>query len=232
MNSDRLKLSEITEQSLSSLVCSYFVCETCYFVDGDRKRSQTGHPCSVCNTPSDGGHFYFHINIFILIDLIQDAFHSSPREMPFLSGTDGKEARRVSVILFFCTLREALLENLIWNLCLAKKLSNPIIKRLLADNRFHIQKQSKLFPSLTEVKWEEALQRLTESGFNDYQQLDKFIEAIVESRNHFVHRGSIFSTTDEMAEDCLSKTGLLIDLYVELHNEYVHSLYMKNIKPN
>lgn len=225
-----LKISKIKSQSLSSLTCDHRVCRTCHIVDRNYERSRTGFPCPFCGTSSRIGLLYFHLQIHTLINLIQEAFHASPNKNLFTTQSEGRTAQSISVIIFYCTLREALLENLIVELCSARNIPKDIFDRLMSDNRTHIQKQNKLFPSLTGKKWKEAIKKANKENGKDYEELDDFVASTVEMRNQFVHRGNKFSINPITAEKCLENIPLLISFYVDLHNIYVHPIYMGTLK--
>lgn len=217
---------QITKQSLSSLICDHQICEHCHIVDRDKGRGRVGHKCPKCGIPSKGGHMYFHLNIHTLINLMQEAYHSEPNKNFVDEYSGGKDSHNISIVLFFCTLRESLLDNFIYKLCTAKCLPGGVIDRLLTDNRFHIQKQNNLFPSLTGEKWEEAVDSLNEQHNIDYKSIDKFVKETVKARNKFVHRGSSYGITQELTKDCLDNIWPIINLYVGFHNKYIHPLYM------
>ena len=111
----------------------------------------------------------------------------------------------------------------------AQNISEGVAKRLLADNRFHIQKQDKLFRALTNIKWSEAISRLNEKSKYDHKQLDEFVMGTVRARNEFIHEGSKWSIDSDMSTECLNNTKGLIFTYVGLHNEFVHPYYLKSL---
>ena len=109
------------KQSLSTLTSNYLICENCKIVDKNFERIKKGSPCLICDSNSSGGVLYFKISIHILIDLIQEAYHSAN----LITGVEklykGESSHDISVIIFFCTLRESLLDNLIRELLNAQK---------------------------------------------------------------------------------------------------------------
>lgn len=224
--------TKITKQSLSSLLCDHQVCESCHIVDRDKSRCQVGKKCSTCGTPSTSGYMYFHMNIHTLINLMQEAYHSEPNENLVDEYSAGKESHQISTVLFFCTLRESLLDNFLYKLCIAQELPAGVVDRLFSDNKFHMQKQNNLFPSLTGDKWKKAVDILNAQHVIDYVELDDFLVEAVNARNKFVHRGSKYNITQEMTESCIKNISPLINLYVGFHNNYIHPIYITRLNSN
>jgi len=114
-----MDITEVTGQPLSSLVSDQLICKDCHIVDRDHERSRVGYACPTCGKASEGGRLYFSINIHILVDLIQESYHSSATST---SGRlyEGVGSHDISVIIYFCTLRETLLDKFITELLLAQ----------------------------------------------------------------------------------------------------------------
>ena len=222
-----MDITKIKEQPLSTLLAAFFECQQCRIVDGHMERGGK-FECPTCMKINNGGRIYFHINIHILIDLIQESYHSANVESGVAKLYKGKGAHDISVIIFFCTLRETLLENLIIRLIQAQNLSEGVSDRLFKDNRFYILKQDKLFKSLTNIKWSEAISKLSIENDLDYKEIDKFVSDIAEVRNKFIHEGSKWSIDRDLSTSCIKNLWGLINLYVGLHNTYVHPYY-KNL---
>ncbi len=72
-----MQLSEINNQRISTLNCDNLICQNCGVVDRQHRRMQHGFPCPSCGNPSDRGRLLFSINFHILVDLTQEAFHST-----------------------------------------------------------------------------------------------------------------------------------------------------------
>jgi hypothetical protein len=219
----KFDITEIVSQPLSSLTCDFLICLNCRIVDRDQGRIRVGHRCPECGHPGEGGRLYFSINVRILIDLIQEAFHGNAHRL-----NKQLNANNISVVIFFCVLREALLENLIMELFVIHQIPQGVRERLLADNRLHSQKQNKLFKSLTGVTWKEAISAVDEHAQLDYSQLDEFVKQAVDHRNRFIHRGSQWSIDRSLSQSCLENAWGLVNLYVSLHNTYVHPHYSKD----
>jgi len=215
--------------SLSTVIANYLECQQCRILDRNTERMRNGYICPICGYISEGGRLYFHVNIHILIDLIQESFHSANLGNVTERLYEGDGPQNISVIIFFCTLREALLDNLINHLMKAHKLSADISERLLSDNKFHIQKQDKLFKSLSGIKWKDAIKLLNEESKLNYKKIDDFVVSVVKIRNDFIHDGVKWSINKELSTKCMNNISGLIKLYTELHNSYVHPHYNKNL---
>jgi len=223
-------ITELKHQSLGLVLDDFQICQYCHIVDRDSDRIMVGHPCSNCGKPSPSGRGYFNLSVNSLINLMQEFFHKDHPEKPSRSdlelyGVSSKKNSKVAVVIFFVTLREVLLETLLYDLIIAQNLPGNVCKRLFADSPMHSQRMEKLFPSLTGVKWKKALQTLNRKCELDYIELDSFMRKTVEARNKFLHKGSKYAITEKMAEECLRNIFPLLNLHVYLHNEYVFPYY-------
>ena len=210
------------------LVSDQLICQNCHVVDRDRERSRVGYPCPTCGKESESGRLYFSINIHIIIDLIQESYHAEPSNA---NGRlyEGVGSHDISVVIYFCTLRETLLDKLITELLIAKEIPEGVCERLLSDNKLHIQKQHKLFCSLTNEKWKDAVAQISQGVQLDYIKIDEFVVEAVKARNNFIHEGSKWSIDRVLSTDCLKNIYGLINLYVGLHNKYVHPIYKNRL---
>ena len=222
-----MNITEITNQPLSSLVSGQLVCQECHIVDQNHERMRAEYTCPTCGKSCGGGRLFFSINIHILVDLIQEAYHSTSAENKNGRLYEGVESHDISVIIYFCTLRETLLDKFITELLHAQEIPRGVCERLLSDNKFHMQKQDKLFRSLTDVKWKDAISNLSDNSKLNYCEIDDFVLSAVKARNSFIHEGSKWSIDRELSTSCMKNIWGLINLYVGLHNLYVHPLYEK-----
>jgi hypothetical protein len=222
------EILEIKSQKLSLLLADFQICRACRVVDRDWERLRVGHPCGVCGKPSEAGLMYFHISIHILINLMQEAFHSPPvihdGETDVAIETD---AHNISVLLFFSTLREMLMNNFITHICSASKIPVGVYNRLLSDNRTYMQRQEKLLPSLTGKKWEQLIKEENEKVEIDFKSMNVFLVKSMEKRNRFMHEGAKWGIDRGIAEGCIINIWPLLNFYVCIHNRFVHSVDMK-----
>ena len=204
-------------------VLSWQLCEFCKIVDKDRSRSTVGHICSVCGIPSKGGHMYFGASVYLIVDLIKNAFTSEHKVEHSDTSLEYKlNTHYISVLLFFCTLRELL--SLITDLCISQKIPENIYDLITSDNKLHIQKQDKLFKSLTGSTWSSALKEIDETTSSNYAELNKKVQKLVDLRNHFAHKGSSWDINEDTGIECIANISQLIKMYVELNNKYVHKM--------
>ena len=224
-------VTDIKHQSLGLVLADFHICQHCHIIDRDNNRMMVGHPCSNCGTPSPAGRSYFNLSVHSLINLMQEFYHkdqskqdATPRDELFGKVLTKKNSR-LAVIIFFATLREVLLENLLYDLMIAQELPGNICKRLFSDSFTHKQRLDKLFPSLSGVTWKKAIKNVSAKCELDYIELDNFIEKVVKARNRFLHEGKKWAIKEEMAEECLRRIWPLLNLHVYLHNEYVVPYY-------
>jgi hypothetical protein len=226
-----MDVKDITDQSLGSLLADFLVCPHCQIIDRDRERTRSGYKCSTCGMPGRGGRLYFESSILVLIDLMQEAFHSQPNRSIEESEGATYEAHNVSVVLFFCTLREVLMNWLIQHLFWALKIPERLQKRLVADSNTYSKKQNDLLPSLIGRKWRAAIESASHDAAMDYVELDGFLQKAVEARNKFMHEGRHWGINRTMANGCIDHTWPLLNLYVALHNKHVHPLVYRTANP-
>lgn len=211
-------LSSIDTQNASSLACLWFECLQCRTVDNDRERMRVGHACRSCGQAGDVARLYFPIIIHILVDLTHQAFHSNAPVGPI----NGPQTRSIGTIVFFCALREALLTHFLTCLMTTQGLSQDIMERLLSDNKLAHQRFGQLFKSVVGVKWDDAIKEISVGG-RDYSDVSTLMIRASEVRNKFMHRGSAWEATEEMAMRCVDDLPTLIRLFATLHNQYVTS---------
>lgn len=97
-----VKISEVTSQSLSTLVANFQVCRFCGIVDRDDARIKVGYSCPDCGKKGNGGLLYFGLPIHTLINLMQESFHQKPTQSGRLP-INGN-AHKLAVAICFCTL--------------------------------------------------------------------------------------------------------------------------------
>ena len=225
------EILEISNQSYSSLLCDFQICERCSLVDKFFNIKRYDSNCPVCNKHGNGGKLYFNFGVRSLIDLMQEVYNSKR----IISNIDDEKmevdsrAHYLSVIIFFITLREVLLQNFLDEVALIKNIPNSDYELLLSDNWNYSQKQNKLFKSLLNIKWEKAVEQANEKDEIDYLSLDKLLKKAVDTRNKFLHEGKSFIITKELAEECIINISSLINLYVRFHNDYVHPFYLDKV---
>lgn len=220
----------IKNQSYSTLLADFFICEHCHYVDKSIFRTFVGSKCSICKKPGDAGVIYFSSSITSLLNLIQEAYHSKF----IIYDEDENEkiekstnSHYLSIVLFFTTLREVLLQKLLDELYFVNELSKPIYERLLSDNRLYSQKQNKLFHDMTNYSWEEAIKMANSKDVIDYIKLNEFLKYVADERNYFLHKGNGFLITKELAESCILNLSPILNLYVRFHNDFVHPYYLR-----
>jgi hypothetical protein len=216
-------LLETKNERYSFLLADYQICQSCHVVDKDKSRTVVGYECPICHKRNQGGRFYFHMGILSLVDLIQEAYHS---EYIIDDTSFETPSHTVSIIIFYCALREALIHNFLNELAELMNIPSSLYSRLLSDNKTYAQKQNKLFPSFLELEWKQALVELSKNGNENYADLDIFLKKVADARNTFLHEGDRFVITKMLAVECIDNIDTLLRLYVDLHNHYVHPKYL------
>jgi hypothetical protein len=221
-------LSKIKDRALGEMLNVFYVCQKCRMVDSDHGRLEEGHRCAACGEPSAAGYSYYTTQVFSLITLMQEFYHTH-QDIPDDLGEKQNQwwagKIKLPLIIFFSTLRELLLNNLIYELFTARNIEADICERLLKDSPTHKQRLDKLFKTLAGEKWEAALKAIDKKEKTDFVRLDKFIMDVVNARNDFVHAGNTWGVKDEMADDCIRNLYAMLELHAHLHNYFVTPLY-------
>jgi hypothetical protein len=166
-----------------------------------------------------------HVGILILMDLMHESFHSAPQ----IEVVAGPQARRIGTVLFFCTLREALMNWFIDGQLNAQNVPERIAEQLLSDNKLAHQKFGQLFNSVTGDKWAVAVEKASQLEGRDFSKVSELMKAAALHRNNFLHNGVGWDMTDEFAETCYKQVHSLVCLFVALHNVYTHPIIRRNI---
>jgi hypothetical protein len=229
-----MRLSEVRESPHSAAIGYFYRCRHCLFIDRDTRRFGVGFPCPNCGVPGRGARLAYPMSILDLLDMMQAAY-VLPSGLQFEgqsldpNGEDGVRPYEwgeahgvVAVVLYFCTLREVLMTNLLDALCDAHQIPDQIADKLMKDHRLYMQKQGDLLPVLVGVKWKAMLRALGDSGHAGLEELDALVESAAKARNEFIHEGRQgASLSRAMATQCVDAGPALLRLYTALNNAYV-----------
>lgn len=218
------QLADIDRQSVSTLVCDFMICERCGTVDREHSRIVANSTCPACHRPAGIARLYYPINVHILVDLVQQSYHSEAPVNPI----GGPQAPNVGAILFFCTLREVLLTHFFLALLRAQRVPTPISEKLLDDNKLASQKFTSLFPVLVGKSWKEAVSEATSVDGIDFRSVSDLMLLAANIRNEFMHEGMGWTATREVATNCVNGMSALIRLFVALHNIHVRPHLREN----
>lgn len=219
-----VELAEIDCQATSSLICDFMICKCCGTVDREHSRMVKNSICPACHRPAGVARLYYPINIHILVDLVQQSYHSEAQISPIY----GPQASNVGTILFFSSLREALLNHFLVALLLAQQVPSPLIEKLLEDNKLASQKFAGLFSAVVGKSWKEAVIEASAFGGMDFNPISDLMLAVASIRNEFMHEGRGWAATREVSTNCVNGMPVLTKLFVILHNIYVHPLLDKS----
>ncbi len=98
-----------------------------------------------------------------------------------------------------------------------------IIDRLLSDNKLANQRFGQLFKSVVGSKWRVAVEEVSTEGCS-FVAVSELMIIASEVRNDFMHTGSAWQATEELATDCVNNLPMLTHLFAELHNHYVRPI--------
>ena len=205
-----IKLADIQGQSLSSLVCDFMICKRCGIVDRERSRIIANSQCPACHESAGIACLYFGLNISILLDLIQQSYHSATPKAEAL----GPQSSDVAVVLFFCALREALLNNLLAYLETGgTSTSRRNLKSKFSQLEDHIG-----------CTWDEALREISAREGVLFDSVSNLMIEASTLRNRFMHEASGWRITRQFSTECLNNTFAVLGLFVALHNRYARPL--------
>lgn len=213
-------LSEIDNQDASTLVCDFMICALCGIVDRERSRIRAGSPCPACGEPAGVARLYYPVSIHILVDLVQESYHSYARVGPI----SGPQTSTIGPILFFCTLREALINHLLLEHMRAQGTKQSLIEKLLDDNKLAHQKFGALFSAVVGTSWTQGVREASLYDGADYQAVSDLMKLTASIRNDFLHEGAGWSATRELATECVDRLPRLFGLFAALHNVYIRPL--------
>jgi len=214
-----IDISRVKDQPLSTLIANHCQCDACDIVDRDPNRAIIGYKCPRCGVKGTGGQTYFHIGILSTINIIQELYHTTTIK-PSINSVN---PHKLATVVFFCTLVEALLENLLREHMCAHKIPSDIQERLLADNLTSKQRVTKLFPTIFSDKWETAISKASQSNPQKKYKvaLELFLKA-VSARNRLLHPpGNKWAIGIDLPRQCIFHLPTLLDLFVWLHNNYI-----------
>lgn len=222
-------MTKIRDQQLSTVIANHCECDNCHVVDRDINRARMGYLCPKCGAKSEGGNTYFHFCILSMIDLMQEFYHTSSKGAGGLS----VDSHKLAVVVFFCTLVETLLENLLREGMCIQKIPGQVQERLLSDNLTSKQRINKLFPALFDDKWQDAISVASRAYPKmKYNIALSFFIKVVGARNKFLHPpGNKWAIKYDMPSQCLRQTPVLISLFVWLHNHYIVEKRQQELSP-
>ena len=215
-----MTLAEIDTQAASTLVCDYLICRDCGIIDRDHSRMRVGSLCSTCGGVSKAGRLPFPQNVRTLVDLVQQAYHSTAPIGP----NSNPQVTDIGTVILFCTLREALLNSFLLTHLRSQRVPESLLKKLLSDNKLAAQKFNGLFPSVVGFRWEEAVEAASNYGGMDFASASKLMREAATIRNEFLHDGRGWAATREFATTCVNAMPSLVALFVALHNVYIHPM--------
>ena len=154
-------------ENLSNLHFCY-ICEDCSIVDFDMNRSYVGYECPRCGEWGAGSIGYFPMNVYSVLDLIQEYYRLEKKEIytNFGNTEDTKNVHFLSIIIFFCTLTEVLLTNFFINFFEKTNVPRNIQTRLLTDNFFSAIIISSVIPVVWAAKRSASYSFFLESILN------------------------------------------------------------------
>lgn len=201
------------------------MCKQCYYVDNNLDRIKTAHICEICKK-SAGAQLFLPIHIATTIDLALHAYHST-----YVRSSDYTPTpNNIGSLIYFCTLRELLINKFLEDHLFAKNVPLKLIEKLFNDNKLANQKFNELFHSVTDIKWNKAIGCASQHSNTNFQELSHFMKQATEYRNAFLHKGDSWKIPLDFANNCINSIPKLIHLFVTLHNIYTYPILSSKTK--
>jgi hypothetical protein len=213
------------EHGFARLAWSYKKCRKCSFVLKLPTINENNLKCPACEFEDSTPSPFFDLSLCMMIDLMHESYRTGiklPETSPVF-GVTPKQAQNASVVIFFCTIRELLLERFLSSFIRWFALPVSLIKRVESDYDTHERRLNKLFPALTGQKWIEVISSL-KSKETDFVALDLFLKRAATERNNLLHEGDHFGMDDTITKECIVNLFSLVDLFVALNNLYIHQM--------
>jgi len=223
---DRLDQYCARYRDMSGNEYSYFLCLGCGIVDRDEDRSVPGHACPVCGVATCGNRMFFRLGATIIIQLIETSYFRWPEQSSHdeVSRRRREELRNSATLIFFCTLKELLLETFTEDIMEALHLNQEERTCLREEYSTHSKRLHGLLPTLIKTSWQDALSSLPIERREQYCTLDRFLKDATKRRNDLLHDANWLASDDEIATSCVRAIPQILELYVDLHNQFVHPL--------
>jgi len=211
-----MKITEIKDQELSTLIANYLMCDNCKIVDRDQNRITVGYKCPNCKKDGEGGRMFFSYRFAGLVDTIQEFYHYKSNSI----NNNNENTHHLSVLIFFSTIGEVLFDEFLQELMMEMQIIPNLIEKLLFDNQ-SMYKKKDLFKTLTNSDIKKDLKFLHNNSDYDYNKILDFYIEVRNTRNKILHRGYSWFGPENMPEDCINNLPGLLDLFVALHNKYI-----------
>jgi hypothetical protein len=166
---------------------------------------------------------YFDPTIGTIADIIADYCPKTISDLglPIIPTQNITENNQLSIIVFYCTLGEILLQQFLERFMNFQMIPIKIQSRLLQDNLYAKQRIDNLFPALAGTSWKEVIRKLDKTPNKDHQSVVKFYLEVNEKRNQLLHLGNKWDIPSDMAHNCVENIAPLIQLFIDLHNVYI-----------
>jgi hypothetical protein len=226
---DILNLKNPFDLALETM--KYRICHHCGAVDKNEKRAERTFLCPQCHLESGGSLAFYDVSVLMMLELLRESYHSADAipETREDWGFKREQTHHAAVITFFNTIKEILLERFILHHLDANQIPANLQLRMLSDNDSHSRRLNRLLPSLIGHKWNIIVSQI-DTPEETYGKLDKFLEESSRARNELLHEGAIQKIDRNLSTRCMEHIPTLLELYVVLHNKYVHPLKLEWLK--
>ena len=211
-------------RDMSGMASSYFLCLNCGIVDQDENRSVPGHACSMCGVSPCGCRVFFRLGVSIIIQLIETSYFRWPEQSTYdeLSRQRREDLRNSATLIFFCSLKELLLETFTEDMMEALRLKPEEQTSLREQYSTHSKRLQYLMPAMTGKSWHDALSSLPLERREQHSNLDGFLEHATRKRNDLLHDVNLLAFDEDIATSCFRAIPMILELYVDLQNQFVH----------
>lgn len=198
-------------------------CNKCGYLIKNREWYPQDYRCPNCGNSRIKPKEYFHNAFGTLANLIQN-YYQLVNDNNFSPETPIKPYDiQLTVVIFFCSFVEVLLEHFLRELMSSKGVSKNDQEKKLVDYKFVYNRVNNLFNEYTGEKWKVVVADLSRSSKErfDYKKVNDFyVNEARKARIEFLHKGDLSLITPEMPKECNDNIPPLVSLFVDLHNRY------------
>ena len=215
-----MEIYDYKNQKISRMVVSYFICDHCNYVESNLKLMEVGTLCKNCGHPSIGGKAFFKLQIYSLIDLIQEFYNLESNDMLESSSLyDKGDKKKFAIVIFYTTIGEILLDQFLENLMDHKIVPVDLQDKLFSDYQ-SLPKKLELYKTFTKSEIKKDAESLSDNSYNFKEIISSYIK-IRDARNKFLHKGYSSAISSDMPQKCLEQIFGLLKFFVSLNNKYI-----------
>ncbi len=212
-------------RSFDEILFNWRICASCYFVSDYRALGAVSFKCSVCKNEDIIDKLFFDKSVKVALKLLQDAC-----EFKLVTNCSDElltvqlNHKYCEILGYFYATQDILFRNLILEICCALNLPEHETKKYCPSLGLCMQKRKKIFADLTGVSWQDSVVFVEEKYNVQCQEIDERLANLIIQK-----KGFSLSESHKKKEAAVIEAIEILkpstDLYIHLHNAYVHQSY-------